>query len=115
MERLIEFEATQPDERLLEAKRRSAANPEVFERNLPKLEVPPGLLGWIQHVAWLAGLVDAGCTLGLDDLAPEEWDGLRLWRSAEERFRARYVSCPGCGTAIKRQQKGHFCGWRAES
>ncbi len=114
MEKLIAFEATQPDERLLEAKRRSAANPEVFERGLPKLDVSPAVLGWVQHIAWLAGLIDAGCTLGLDDLRPEEWDGLRRWRAAEEQFRARFVSCPGCGTAIRRSQKSHFCGWHAE-
>ncbi len=115
MEKVIEFHATQPDERILERLRKVAANPEAVDRATPQLDVSitEGLLGWIQHVADLAGLIDAGCRFSPDELRPEEWDSLRLWRSAEARFGQRYAGCPGCGRAMRRSAKSHGCGWKA--
>ena len=132
--RVIEHEATKPDERqserrsYLESQGSRYSPPADAGRatgvNVPGAEPPnvPGakppadraLLGWIDHIAWVAGLVDAGWSPRLNDLRLEEWEGLRLWRAAQARLQGEYAGCPGCGRAIRRNAKMHGCGWRAE-
>ena len=129
---VIEHEATKPDEREIERRRYlesqgaryhpaadgSSAKPP--RANVPRANVPGAkppdraLLGWIDHIAWVAGLVDAGWSPGLNDLRLEEWEGLRLWRAGQARLQGEYAGCPGCGRAIRRNAKMHACGWRAE-
>ena len=121
---VIEHEATKPNEREIERRRYLESQGARYRR--PGEDARPGanvlgakppdraLLGWIDHIAWVAGLVDAGWSPRLNDLRLEEWEGLRLWRAGQARLQGEYAGCPGCGRAIRRNAKMHGCGWRAE-
>lgn len=115
MLRLIEHAATEPDEETLEKRKRVAANYEIYEVGRPSLgDVPAAAEEWVGHVGWLASLADGGCSFRMDDLEPEEWEGLRLWREAQRRFSERWKQCPGCGKPIRSGAKFHNtpeCGW----
>lgn len=112
---VIEHEATKPDEKTIERRRWMEQQGARYSRPIErKLDVDEGLLRWINHVAWLAGLCDAGWSPGLDELRAEEWEGLRLWRAAQARLQGEYAGCPGCGRAMRRTAKMHGCGWWAE-
>ncbi len=115
MYKLIEYSALQPSEARLRKLRSMAANPETIDRVGPRLDAPEPLLQWINHLVLVADLIDAGCVFGLDDLTPEEWRGLKLWRSAQHRFGQRHVGCPGCGEAMKRSARWHDCGWATKT
>ena len=113
--KLIEHEATKPDEKQIERRRWMESQGARYRPSKGrKLDVDQALLAWIGHIAYLAGLCDTGWSPGLDDLRPEEWDGLRMWRAAQDRLQGEYVGCPGCGRAMRRTAKMHGCGWRAD-
>ena len=93
-----------------------AADPNALgDDDGPRLDVSAELLRWIGHLGYVVGLLDAGCAMSIDDLRPEEWDGVQLWRLAEASLRRRYMECPGgCGRAIRHKALGCVCGWMRE-
>lgn len=117
---LAEKQATTPSDDKLAAVRRywlTVSGEAMAERQIERLtgeepDIPAGAMDWIGHLSWLSGLLDAGCVFHLDDLCVDEWEGLRLWRAAEARVRAKYVGCEGCGAGIRPDAEQHFCGWR---
>ena len=116
IERTLEWHATKPDPNRRALLRAMAANPEALgDDDGPQLDVPEPLFHWIGHIGHVAGLLDAGCSMRMDDLRPEEWDGVRLWRAAEASLRRRYMDCPGgCGRAIRHRALSCGCGWVAK-
>jgi hypothetical protein len=110
MERLIEHDVTTPPKHWYDERAKGKANPEAFDREIVSLDgVPDALVGWARHIAWLATFLDAGAHVGLDDLRPEEWRGLALWRNAQAAVRGKYQFCPKCSTALVRGRK--MCPW----
>lgn len=110
MERLIEHDVTTPPKHWRDERAKGKANPEVFEKEIvPLAGAPEPLLDWARHIAYAATFLDAGAHLGLNDLRPEEWRGIALWRNAQASVRARYQFCQRCGTAQPRRRPS--CAW----
>lgn len=110
MYRYIVWHSTQQTPEFYDAKRAAAANPEKIGPE--PLNLGPGARGWIEHVAKLAEMQEAGCQFRLVELSPEEWRGLVEWKRAIERFRDAYEGCPKCRRAMPRNATFHECGWR---
>lgn len=49
-----------------------------FKAKLHDIPGSEAVVPWVNHLVYLDGLQQAGCTFGIDDLSKDEWDGLLL-------------------------------------
>jgi hypothetical protein len=125
MERLIEHDATTPPKHFYELRASRMANPGDLQREIVQLAgdadasfprhkpaYPEPLFKWARHIAYVFQFIEARAHLGLDDLRPEEWRGVALWRAALANVRSWYRFCPQCSTALQaRRKQCPWCHW----
>jgi hypothetical protein len=94
--------------RRIALRRAAAINPARLESlKKPSASIPYAFELWIAHLGWL-DQVGASIDFTLDDLRPEEADGLALLRHARERFWREHSACPQCQSVNIRA--ANFCG-----
>ena len=89
-------------------RRAAAIDPKRLERRTPEgAAIPYAFELWISHLGWL-DQVGEGVGFTLDDLRPEEAQGLAILRRARELFWRQHSACPQCRSV--NLSSASFCG-----